>query len=115
MVSVPVLSVEVKGIERANESLKKYRERLTNAVELGMNSYVENVLYNAQFLAPFKTGKLMASLHMGKDNKTTWWIKDGVSYGKYQEFGFLSKSGQFVQNPFLYPAVMITPPPKFNI
>lgn len=64
------------------------------------------VLGRAKVKAPYDTGNLKNSLHTEQKGELLWWVRDGVEYGVYQELGFHHwKSGAFIQNPFMVPAV----------
>lgn len=72
------------------------------------------VVGEAQKRAPVDTGALKNSLNAEQKNQHLWWVQDGVEYGIYQELGFHHwRSGAFIQNPFLVPAVEFVRP-HFN-
>ena len=61
---------------------------------------------DAAMLAPYDTGALSAGIHVEEKSATLYWVADSVDYGIYQELGFIHyRSGQFIQNPFMVPAV----------
>lgn len=56
--------------------------------------------------APVDTSALANSIQAVQENPFLWRVQDGVEYGIYQELGFIHwKSGAFIQNPFMIPAV----------
>lgn len=61
----------------------------------------------ASQLAPVDTSALKNSIQAEEHSgPLRWWVHDGVEYGLFQEIGFTHWiSGQFIQNPFMVPAV----------
>ena len=58
----------------------------------------------AQMKAPIDTGALRNSLHTERISEGVWHVSDGVEYGIYQELGYHTRRGRFIQHPFLVPA-----------
>ena len=67
---------------------------MTSAVHKIIVSKAEEIKSIAESLAPFKTGKLRASISVTYPSPTTAVIGPGVFYGRYQEFGTGSR-GEF--------------------
>lgn len=56
--------------------------------------------------APYDTGALQNTIKADEVDNLHWEVHDGVEYGIYQELGFRHyRSGAFIQNPFMVPAV----------
>jgi len=56
--------------------------------------------------APYDTGALSTGIHATEMGLALWRVQDSVEYGIFQELGFVHRhGGQFIQNPFMIPAV----------
>lgn len=100
---------KMKGLEDIITKIKKLGKE-TNEDELLFNLET-NTVPLAKALAPVKTGALRDSIDVDKVGPNRCLLHDGVPYGKYQELGFVhEKTGQFIRNPFMEPALEATIP-----
>ena len=105
-----MIQFEVTGFEMTIENANIQKDKVKKELKNALKDYMERVLFKAKALAPFKTGDLRKSLNVGPISDFEWYLRDGVPYGKHQEFGFTSKGERFVQNPFVTPAFLSTKP-----
>ena len=104
-----MIQVRIKGIEDIIAKISKI-EIKDLGEELYSNLEIDTIPL-AKALAPFKTGALRDSIDIDKAGPMSCMLYDGVPYGKFQEFGFVhEKTGQFIQNPFMMPALNATIP-----
>jgi len=99
-----MIKFDVIGFEATIENSNIQKEKVQKEMKAALKNYIERVLLKAKALCPVKTTALRESLNIGPYSDYEWFLRDGVPYGKYQEFGFTSKTGRFVQNSFVEPA-----------
>jgi len=105
-----MIKLEVTGFELTIENSNIQKEKVKKELKNAMKNYMERVLLKAKALCPVKTGALRDSLNVGPYSDFEWYLRDGVSYGAHQEFGFTSKDESFHQHPFVQPAFLSTKP-----
>jgi hypothetical protein len=92
-------------------SLKWHGDRVERAVRERVASRLavlgEFLVGEAKRRAPVDTGNLRNSIDWYADERQlTLVYGTPVDYGVYQELGFLTSTGKFVQNPYLLPALL---------
>jgi HK97 gp10 family phage protein len=88
------VKVDVAGLDR-------YGSVAQVALADAVQAEAEAIAADAADRAPVRTGALKASIRADQEDGFNWTVHDGVSYGQYQEFGWVHGSPQ----PFLTPAV----------
>lgn len=99
------VSISVKGLEKFSNFSDKLKKESDNILSDALEKSSELIVSVAKQNAPVDTGALRDSIDKKTIKKNRVMIHDGVFYGIYQELGFWHKSGKWVQNPFLFPAV----------
>ena len=98
------MRVEINGVENIRINLRDMKKLAGNGLDRGLVAVGLIVVADAKRFCPVDTGRLRSSIrsYAGKGQVT---IADGTKYGIYQEMGFNSRGGKWVQNPFIIPAI----------
>ena len=98
--------MEVAKIRLDTRELDRICRELDMNTDQVLRSISFQVEGEAKDKAPVDLGALKGSIKVEKKGKNKYWVQDGMDYGIYQELGFHHwKSGQFIQNAFMVPAV----------
>ena len=114
------VNVQVIGVEKISSYIDKAGKNIDEAIDANVEKLIKPVEEEAKLLCPvskppfkptFYHGALRDSIHSKRVGKGVGMISDGVFYGVYQELGYYHwKGGQWIQNPFLFPALQIAFP-----
>lgn len=109
------VETRIIGLKRLGLFLKKLSPEVEEEVDRNVISLCKPIEEQAKREAPVKTGALRASITTEHLAYLTGMVRDGVPYGIYQEVGFWHKwrtrgQVQWVQHPFLVPALHIRIP-----
>ena len=98
-----MVGVTTKGMLPAKQrEFEEKLEKLVETIALIVESY-------AKYYAPHDEGLLETSIKAEKIGKLQWRVFTNLEYGLYQELGFTHwKSGVWIQNAFLRPAMQRT-------
>ena len=85
-------------------------ERIAAQLETKTDQVIKELAFeaegNTKAMAPYDTGYLLSSIHTDPIEVSWMRISVDANYAIYQELGFTHYiSGQFIQNPFLTPAI----------
>lgn len=93
------ITIDTRELDRIKANLRPRAERIVKESAFG----VETV---AKIVCPKDTHNLKNNIGARQVGQFSWLVEDGTEYGVYQELGFHHwRSGQFIQNPFMVPAV----------
>ena len=93
--------IEVKNIKIDTQALEDYANKLGASIDRALAGLAAQVSGRAKDSAPVDTGALKNSIDFEKVDEGTYWVKDGVEYGIYQELG----TSKMAAHPFLVPAM----------
>jgi len=76
-------------------------QKVMNAAKKTLAEIMYMMEAEAKRKCPVDTGRLRASIHVDKISDSKYLMADGVTYGKFQEFGTIKMRAQ----PFFRPAI----------
>lgn len=88
------ITLDTKELDRLAQALDANAGRALAALAFQVEGHAKN-------FAPVDTGALKNSIQAEQRGTLAWWVRDGVEYGIYQEFGTYRMAAQ----PFMIPAL----------
>lgn len=86
---------------------QKVHDEIVRRLASRLSAVGELLVAEAKLRAPVDTGNLRNSIDYAVDEQELSLVYGTpVYYGVYQELGFLTATGRFVQNPYLLPALL---------
>lgn len=102
--SVSKITLDTRELDRLTAQLAPRAQAIVKGAAFSVQG-------EAAKRAPVDTSALANSIEAVQAGPYLWRVQDGVEYGVFQELGFTHHlSGEFIQNPFMVPAVEFVRP-----